>query len=233
MTAKRYKKSLLHSLLIKPRFKKHIVFLSVLFFIKCFSYGQCVHPITSNCNPATSTITSQNDNITFLFDSFSKYNAGIYLYGHTIVKLKVDSIAPHTCNWKLAMMLSNKGWINPDQWNTLTTYGSGSGGGVNPPLDLLEIRVTNPCSTAMPGVDGVWKKFPVPSNPCDMIYIINDPLNNTAAGTCSAGNQTNGAGTYLGANYGEYTFTIDYRIRPHFNYIPGTYNLELQFWLSE
>ncbi len=174
----------------------------------------------------------QTDNLNFLFDSFSKYTGGIEQYGSTVLKLKVDNNPALTCRWKLSMIVSNNGWVNTDQWNTLATYGTG-GGAANPTIDLLEIRITNNCGTPMPGVNNTWRSFAIPPGTGDVIDIINDPAPTpvTTAGMCTS--QVNGAGTYLGLNYGEYSFTIDYRIKPGLTYIPGYYNLSVKFCLTE
>ena len=209
---------------------KNCIFVLCLFFLPISgTYSQCV-PDSANCNAATSSITPTTDNVSFIFDTFSKYNGGIYQYGHTILKLKVDSNStPSRCRWKLSMIVSNNGWINTDQWYTQATYGDGSSG-INPTLDLLEIRVTNTCST--PINNGVWQRFNIPPGNGDLIDIINEPINPiTPAGSCSS--QVNGAGSYLGHNYGEYSFTIDYRIKPGLNWIPGYYNLNVKFCLTE
>lgn len=209
---------------------RNSILFSFVFFLQVFGFSQCM-PSSSNCASGVNPMIPETDNVDFLFDSFSQYQGGIYQYGKTILKLKVDDNLGFTCRWKLSMIVSNNGWINTDQWNTLATYSAGSGS--NPTLDLLEIRVTNSCGTPDPTVYNIWRSFAIPPGTGDAINIINDPFPNpvTPGGSCAS--QVNGAGTYLGPNYGEYSFTIDYRIIPGVNWIPGYYNLSVKFCLTE
>jgi len=169
----------------------------------------------------------------FTFDNFSKYNGGLTLNGSTILKLKVaastSTLSTGACQWKLVMIVSNGGSPTPgDELETLTNYGSGSATN-KPTLDLLQVRVSNSCNT--PKLSGTWQSF----NPADgdVIEIIN-PATLQAPGAGSAcGTETNGVGTYLGADYNEFSFTIDYRMNPIFNYQPGRYELFIKFCLVE
>ena len=55
----------------------------------------------------------------------------------------------------------------------------------------------------------------------------------TVVGAGCGSGETNSAGTYLGADYNEYSFTIDYRMNPGVTYQPGRYELFIKFCLVE
>ena len=195
----------------------------------------CEVPTTFNCDPNhanSAIIMDTQPNKEFIFDNFSKYKAGITLNGSTILKLKVAPITATTtaCQWKLVMIVSNGGSPAPSsEWETLTNYGSSSSSS-KPTIDHLMVRVSNGCNT--PKNSGVWQQF----NPADgdVIEIINPAIIKAAgAGTACSGNETNGAGTYLGADYNEYSFTIDYRIIPELAHTPGRYEIFVKFCLRE
>jgi hypothetical protein len=216
------------------------LFLLILGFNK--SYAQavtviaCDVPTTFNCDPNNANsaiIMDTQPNKEFSFDNFSKYNGGITLNGSTILKLKVaastSTLATGTCQWKLVMIVSNGGSpsVSTD-WETLSSYGSSSAS--KPTIDNLFVRVSNGCNT--PKNSGVWQQF----NPADgdVIEIINPGIIKAAgAGAACSGGETNGAGTYLGADYNEYSFTIDYRLNPGFLYQPGRYEIFIKFCLVE
>jgi hypothetical protein len=193
-------------------------------------------PTTFNCDPNNANsaiIMDTQPNKEFSFDNFSKYNGGITLNGSTILKLKVaastSTLATGTCQWKLVMIVSNGGSpsVSTD-WETLSSYGSSSAS--KPTIDNLFVRVSNGCNT--PKNSGVWQQF----NPADgdVIEIINPGIIKAAgAGAACSGGETNGAGTYLGADYNEYSFTIDYRLNPGFLYQPGRYEIFIKFCLVE
>jgi len=197
----------------------------------------CDVPTTFNCDPNhanSAIIMDTQPNKEFTFDNFTKYNGGITLNGSTILKLKVaastSTLATGTCQWKLVMIVSNGGSPAPAaEFETLANYGSSSST-PKPSLDLLQVRVSNGCNTSP--ISGVWKSF-LPADG-DFIEIINPAILQApgAGGNCSGG-QTNGVGTYLGADYNEYSFTIDYRINPTFAYQPGRYEVFIKFCLVE
>lgn len=203
----------------------------LIFFIllRGIGYCQCGPPATANCDPVTSKIIlATPSNLELIFDSFSEYNGGITLNGSSIVRLKVFSnvLPPSPCTWKLSMIVSNGAWPAPAEWENLAVYGGGASG-TNPTLDLLQLKVTNGCST--PINNGVWQTFaPLTGS---VIDIINSGVT-TPAGTCNPALQTNGEGSYL-TNYNEYSFTIDYRIVPGLTFIPGRYELSIKFCIVE
>ena len=202
----------------------------------------CDVPTTFNCDPNhanSAIIMDTQPNKEFNFDNFSKYNGGLTLNGSTILKLKVAatpstsptfSLVTRPCQWKLVMIVSNGGSPSPgSEWETLTTYGSSSSSS-KPTIDHLLVRVSNGCNT--PKNSGTWQQF----NPADgdMIEIINPATIKAAgAGAACSGGETNEAGSYLGADYNEYSFTIDYRVNPGFAHTPGRYELFVKFCLVE
>jgi hypothetical protein len=163
----------------------------------------------------------------FVFDSFSKYIAGITYDGIAKVDIKVDDQVPPNpdCKWMLTMTVEN----NPssgtpaDEWETLTTYGTGSDD--TPKIEIMEVRVTNNCATSP--VDGVYQNF---LQTGDFIEIIENTGIRIDAGSCTT--NVNGPGNYL-MNYEEFHFQIDFRIIPGFNYDPGIYQLQVKFQLTE
>lgn len=221
---------------------RYFRFIFIFLFFVNFSYAQCglcgaVAPL-NNCDIVKSDIIlTTPDRIELIFDSFGEYKGGMTLNGSSIIHIKIPSIGPPdppppgTCQWRLRMIVSNNGWGVPTDWETMAPYG-GAGTGITPALDLLEFRVSNVCNT--PQNSGVWQQF-APLT-CSVIDVINSGVL-TPAGTCNPALQTNGAGSYL-TNYNEYSFTIDYRLRPYdpvlgFIYRPGRYELHIQFCLQE
>jgi hypothetical protein len=174
--------------------------------------------------------------IEFVFDSFAKWNSGITLYGASILKIiaKQDTVTPSapSCYWKLRMLIDNIG-SNADEWKTDDSYGTGSGN--KPNIEMLKLRVDNGCHTPQ-NTDFQWFQ-----NDQDIIDIINPGsgllANNTIICSGAPNSETNGSGTYLGPDYNEFTFTIDYKIVPQVGQIPGwapgRYTLLLKFCLSE
>lgn len=163
----------------------------------------------------------------FVFDSFAKYIGGITYHGIAEVNVKVDDQVPSNpnCKWMLMMTVEN----NPsagtpaDEWEELTTYGTG--GSPNPTIDILEVRVTNGCSTSP--IDGVYQNFSLNG---DVIDIIQNTGIVVPAGSCTT--NVNGPGNYL-QYYDEYHFQIDFRINPGFSFKPGIYQLQVKFQLVE
>lgn len=128
------------------------------------------------------------------------------------------------------MYISNGGGTTPPaEWEALTAYGASTG--TVPTLDLIEVRVSNYCAT--PLRNGQWQTFTLSAVPATVpcIEIINDVLNFNLPGNCN-GVQTNTQGDYL-QNYGEYSFTVDYRIRPSKGMAAGRYVCKIIYCLSE
>lgn len=185
---------------------------------------------SANCNgfPESQLLLQNMQNtqlLEFNFDEFSEYNAGITFYGSTLLRLKVVDTISGSCVWKLKMHITNGGTPTIlTEWETLVSYGSS---GAKPQLDLIQVRVTNACFLSNAG----FQTFAAVDN-ADIVII--DNLIPQAAGPafgCSGG-ETNGPGSYL-TNPGDYTFSIDYRIKPGFSRTPGKYELNIKFCLSE
>ncbi len=210
------------------------LFFFYLFFLIPFTHlAQCT-PLSANCDPNhanSAIIMDTQPNKEFYFDSFGKYAGGITYNGSTILKVKVAANPSLTCQWKLVMIVSNGGsLVTPvsSEWETLVNYGFGTSSN-KPTIDFLQVRVSNGCAT--PQNSGIWQQF----NPADgdVIDIIN-PNSLTPAGASTAcGGETNGVGTYLGVDYNEFSFTVDYRIVPNLSFNPGRYELSIKFCLVE
>jgi hypothetical protein len=171
--------------------------------------------------PATS------EPVDFVFDSFSKYIAGVTYHGIANVNIKVDDQVPPNpdCKWMLTMSVEN----NPssgtaaDDWEQLVSYGTG---GTSPAkIEILEVRVTNGCFTSP--IDGNYQHF---IQTGDFIDIIENTGIRIDAGSCTT--NVNGPGNYF-MNYDEFHFQIDFRIVPGFNFDPGIYQLQVKFELVE
>ncbi|HNQ13564.1 MAG TPA: hypothetical protein PKM16_10190 [Bacteroidia bacterium] len=188
----------------------------------------CGAPITANCNPyPDNEMLIASNNTEFIFDSFTDYLGGITLSGSTTLRLKVDS-GNVNCKWKLAMIIDNNpgGGTPATDWETLNTYGSS---GTVPTLDAIEVKVYNGCNT--PINNNVYQTF-FPALNGSNIDIINDVMLNTASTPCVPGVQVNSLGSYI-TNYNEFTFQIDYRVKPGFVFNPGIYALKISFCLVE
>jgi hypothetical protein len=212
-------------LLIKNMKSVVVVLLLFFSFFSKKNSAQC-NPAAINCDPAISKIVmSSPTNLDLTFDSFSEYNGGITLNGSTIIRLKVFDNPAQVCKWKLSMIVQNGVAPVPSEWERLAMYGSGSG--VNPQLDILQVKVTNGCANTIG--NGTWRTFlPLTGSSLDLI----NSAVATPAGTCNPLLQTNGSGSFL-TNYNEYSFTIDYRLVPGFTYVPGRYELNIKFCLTE
>ena len=223
------------------KFFDRYIFLFFFYFfsfllITNFGIAQCTSPTTFNCDPNhanSAIIMDTQPNKEFYFDTFGKYNGGLTYNGSTILKVKVASnpSPPGNCQWKLVMIVSNGGsLVTPvsSEWETLASYGSGSTSS-KPTLDHILVRVSNGCGT--PQNSGVWQQF----NPADgdQIEIINPNFLSPAGASTACGVETNGVGSYLGVDYNEYSFTVDYRIVPLLEHTPGRYELSIKFCLVE
>jgi len=197
-----------------------------LFLVSPSVYSQCGPPVTVNCQaiPASGLTLSSPTNVDFVFDTFDKINTGITISGSTILRLKV--LANNAaCKWALRVYIDNNpGSGTPAaEWETLNTYGAVVA--PKPKLNLLEFKVYNGCNT--PIMSSIYQNF-APVNGA-FLDIING-LVLTPAGSCTT--NVNGAGDYL-SHYNEYSFTIDYRIKPGLNVTPGNYQIALKFCLVE
>jgi hypothetical protein len=191
-----------------------------IFFVSYTATGQIV------CADVE-IVSDPGERADFVFDSFNKYLSGITYHGIASVNVKVtDQLPPNpNCKWALSMTVENNpsGGTLPDEWETLTTYGTGTSS--PPKIELLDVRVTNACSTSP--IDGVYQKF---NSTGDIIEIIENTGILIIAGSCTT--NVNGPGTYQ-KFYDEYHFQIDFRIKPEFNFDPGIYQLQVKFELVE
>ena len=172
-------------------------------------------------------LPASSEQADFVFDSFSKYIAGITFHGIANVNIKVDDQVPPNpdCKWMLTMSVEN----NPssgtaaDEWEQLVSYGTGNTSLAK--IEIMEVRVTNGCFTSP--IDGVYQHF---NQTGDFIEIIENTGIRIDAGSCTT--NVNGPGNYL-LNYDEFHFQIDFKIVPGFNNDPGIYQLQVKFELVE
>jgi len=161
------------------------------------------------------------------FDSFSAYQGGVTLNNVATLRIRVEdqAIPDPDCRWFLNMTVDNSpGAGTPGtEWETLTQYGAGTAPA--PSIDIMQVRIRNACQTSP--IDGVFQTF---SNHGDILDIIADLLPTTPAGSCTT--NVNGPGDYLN-NYNEFTFAIDVRVVPGYDFSPGIYELSLRFHLEE
>ena len=168
--------------------------------------------------------------VDFTFDSFSKINGGMQFYGSTQIKIITQNNPALICKWNLIMYVFNSGAPTPvNAFDEMALYGSGTG--IQPTLNYIQVRVSNICGT--PVNNGVWQTFAASNGAA--IDIINNAVL-TLAGNCNA-SKVNSAGSYLN-NPGEYTFIVDYKITPaagipSFPLSPGRYSANIKFCLSE
>ena len=163
----------------------------------------------------------------FSFDEFRDYQSGIVLSNIATLRITVEdqAIPDPACSWFLTVEVDN----NPSAgtvataWELLAPYGLGASN--TPTIDALELRVRNSCATSP--ANGTFRSF---SNHGDLLDIIAPLLPVTPSGTCGA--NVNGAGTYLN-DPGEYSFAIDLRVQPGFDFDPGIYMFTLRFHLEE
>ncbi|MGY6561741.1 MAG: hypothetical protein ACXITV_06510 [Luteibaculaceae bacterium] len=180
---------------------------------------------SQSCDPSASFITLNTaPTLTYIFDELFHYTTGVTQVGATRIGITVNNIPlDPNCKWKLKAVVDNN--ASGDAWEALGYYGVSSAPDVS--LQILNIRVTNVCNTPISGLNIYTPHF---LNNGDYFYIIN---NNGIANlnTCNSEN-INTPGNPLN-NFGAYTFTIDYRIIPGFNFRPGTYQISLKFVLEE
>lgn len=198
--------------------------LFVFFTVLCFR-ASLVHAQIVCANVEILPATSEQAD--FVFDSFSKYIAGITYHGVANVNIKVDDQAPPNpdCKWMLTMSVENNpsSGTNADEWEQLVSYGTENTSPAK--IEIMEVRVTNGCFTSP--IDGIYQHF---IQTGDLIEIIENTGIRIDAGSCTT--NVNGPGNYL-MNYDEFHFQIDFRIVPSFNYDPGIYQLQIKFELVE
>ena len=166
-------------------------------------------------------------NALFSFDEFRDYQGGLILSNIATLRVNVENLTvpDPQCSWSLSVNIDNNpsGGTPANEWEELSPYGIGTG--ANPTIDILEVRIRNNCQTSP--MDGVFQTF---ANHGDLLEFIQSALPVTPAGGCTT--NVNGPGSYL-SNPGEFTFNIDLRVQPGFQFDPGIYMITLRFNLEE
>ena len=182
----------------------------------------------THCASVELLLDNQGDN-TFVFDSFAEYQGGFPR--KTIARLKIrvlDKITPdNLCSWNLSIHLDNVG-APSDELEELHLYGAGLG--QNPMLKIIEIRAINDCMTSED-----YSNFVPLSDVNNILELIKPIISPLATDVIHSGNcvqNVNGPGDYI-ANYSEYTFKIEIRIKPGMIYNPGSFGLTFNFRLEE
>ncbi|MBN8703576.1 MAG: hypothetical protein J0M08_10955 [Bacteroidetes bacterium] len=195
-----------------------------------FAQPACVVSPTSFCNPVgggSVYLMSTSSNVDLTFDSFGKFVGGITQSGGTVLKLAItEAAAP--CRWQLHANVDNGGGLTPvTEWELITPYGAA--GPPHPTVDLLDMRIRNQCNTSLSGTSFV----DIP-NINQTIDIVENPGADVlpGAGTCALNQNVNTEGTYL-TDYGQYAFTVDYRVLPTLTLRPGIYQLTVRYCLTE
>jgi hypothetical protein len=211
---------------------KYLVFASFLIASNLLGQAKCDNNTRSNCDafPLSYLLLQNQQNsqlIEFNFDNVSEYQAGVTYYGSTLIRVFASDVANSDCIWKLKMHITNGGFPIPlQEWETISSYGSS---GAKPQLDLIQVRITNACSSSP--LNGSWQTFAAVDN-ADITIIDNSTSQSAGALYGCSGGETNGEGSYL-TNPGEYSFSIDYRIIPGLNKTPGKYEMSIKFCLTE
>ena len=194
--------------------------ISLLFVLCCNNISAQNHCGLVSIVPNTSV------NQIVVFDDFTKYRGGITINSVTRIRIIVEdkTIPDPLCSWNLKMFIeNNSGAGTPlNEWEEVTNYGNGAG--LNPTIDLLEVRVRNACATSL--YDNIFRSF---NDANEILDIINEIVI-TSAGSCTT--NVNGPGSYL-TNYDEFNFDIDIRLNPGVRFNPGIYNLNIRFRLEE
>lgn len=179
-----------------------------------------------NCDEVT-LLRPSSATVDFTFDTFQKYISGITIAGATVLKVKVVNSALNDplgqCRWKLQVVVHKMGGTTAaDEWEDVQMYGSA---GTYAKIDILHVSARNGCST--PVNSNNFDNFTVDG---DIISFIDSPGITNPNGACAQ--NVNGPGSYT-SSFNEYTFNIDYRVTPGFNFRPGIYQLYLAYQLIE
>ena len=188
----------------------------------------CNLSLTSNCKPTgagSQYIVTGENTINFTFQSFGDFIVGSNLFGVNILKLAIEENAAPAgdCRFRLNVHMDNNG-AAATQWEQVYAYGTSSAS--LPTVDILEMRFRNQCNTSLTGSNYVTL-----GSTATNLDIVESPGVSNNAGTCS-GTNVNRPGSYL-TNYGEYSFAIDYKLKPTLNIQPGIYRLNVRFCLTE
>jgi len=182
--------------------------------------------------------------IYFSFDSYTKYLAGITLYGIMKLWIKADTQMASGTNdvvWALHLHVDNDGAPTPpNEWKMEFAYGNSG----NPPLtDSLYIQVRSPCNIPQmpPGFtnpfSSVASDYPVIPRPIDPNYPPGTPCPSPGASYPPTGCPQfyNWRGSYNDYQSGMHmTFIVDAMVRPPSRGIkPGLYKLNLKACLFQ
>lgn len=193
------------------------------------------------------TMSPDPDNVTFTFDNFGEYLAGISQYGATTLRLTIvdgtglpGPCPGGGCRWTLHIMVDNSANIvppaaAPGEWAKLVLYGTPGSGTIPTINPFLQMRVRNACNTSETQTGFVT----IASTANFRCIIDNNCTSGTVpdngvypdkpAGSCTV--NVNEAGSYL-TNPGEYTFIIDYQVKlPTLTYQAGQYQLMVKYCL--
>lgn len=177
------------------------------------------------CDQVTIT-TSGQTNLDFTYDTFGKYLGGITQNGVTRVRVNVSNSITNNpdCRWNLVVYIENGNGGTPnDEWESV--YSQSLSG--NPPkIDMLQMRITNRCSTPQTGS----QFFNVPVSVGTPIMVITNSGVTIPAGSCVT--NVNGPGNST-THYDEYNFDIDYRLQPGVGLKSGIYQLKVRYVLAE
>ena len=211
------------------KFYGNIILLLIISFSLvsvCYSQNPCIFVGSDKCfqtGSGSEYLMSTPGNVDFEFSDMQKYITGITYSGSTQLRLKIVE-QNATCKWRLMMYVDNNLHFPDNEWEPLVCYGSS---GVPPQLNLIQVRVYNGCRT--PLFDGAIQTFAGNVN-YDIIEII--PAQLVIIPPTCTGTQVNGPGSYL-TDYNEYSFTVDYRIKPGYSLRPGAYQIVIRFCLEE
>jgi len=188
----------------------------------------CNVSLTSNCNPTgagSQCVITGESTINFTFESFGDFLTGGNVFGASILKMIVgENAAPLAdCRWRLNVHMDNNGGA-PTAWEQVYAYGANTS--PLPDVNILEMRLRNQCNTSLTG-----STYATLATTASNIDVVESPGLSNNSGTCSATN-VNRPGSYLN-NFGEYSFAIDYRLKPTLNVQPGIYRLNVRFCITE
>lgn len=205
-----------------------LVILNAAFALILKAQPNCTPITTSNCKGvgAGSTIELTSEPvINFTFNSFGDYLRGINLFGQSIIKLTVveNAVPAGDCRWYLTVHMDNNS-SPATEWDEVLAYGTGSS--TVPPLNILEMRFRNNCNTPISKTNYVSLNSTALNIP-----IVSSPGVSNTAGAC-LGDNVNRPGSYI-TNFGEFSFAVDYRLKPTLNLQPGIYLLNVKFCLTE
>ncbi|MBI3503046.1 MAG: hypothetical protein HY063_14765 [Bacteroidetes bacterium] len=226
-------------------------------FLTCCAQAPtvCDAAPANNCCAAigsgsTFTLAPNNpsDNINLTFDNFGEYLAGITKYGASTLRLTIADgsgipgpcpATPSICRWILHIMEDNSTNVvlpaaAATEWAKLAVYGGVGPISTIPTLPLLQVRVRNACGTSETSTGFVT----LASTANFRCIIDNSCTSGTAPDTGPHADQPAGmctinvdeAGGYL-TNPGEYTFIIDYQIKPTLTFVAGVYQLTVKYCL--